>query len=263
MAKRFKTLDDQIEYLEKSKNIVFGDKEKAKIFLLENNYFNVVSSTKIFFCKAYNNGHLYESTKFDEWILRYTNDQNLSFIVFRYIALIEKKINSKLAYYVSEMIEDKYFTEKELSMVKDVINNSIRNGRKLPAYNFEETWVYITNFTFGGTHALIKKLRIMRDYRSDKGENFRLISDVISEVEKINSKLNIKKDIHYLIELRNFAGHNIPLNIFIMSGSTKNDRRKRINILKCVASESDSRESMSIFIDELQKAATKYIEIRG
>ena len=56
MAKPFKTLDEQVEYLEKNKLIAFDDKLSAKKFLLKNNYFNVVSTAKIILCTGYENG---------------------------------------------------------------------------------------------------------------------------------------------------------------------------------------------------------------
>ena len=40
--KPFKTLEEQIEIL-KSRNLKFEDEEKAKFYLLHNNYYNIIN----------------------------------------------------------------------------------------------------------------------------------------------------------------------------------------------------------------------------
>ncbi|GAB2025991.1 hypothetical protein OfM1_20640 [Lactovum odontotermitis] len=60
MAKPFKSLDEQIDYLEKTKAIIFSDKENAKVYLRDSNYFNVISCSKVRFAEKIENGcHVY------------------------------------------------------------------------------------------------------------------------------------------------------------------------------------------------------------
>jgi hypothetical protein len=125
------------------------------------------------------------------------------------------------------------------------------------------TWVYITNFTFGSTVYLLKKLLSMKNYRQRNKLNFRILNEYIRKILESNRKIKlIIKNLDYLVEFRNYTGHNIPLSIFITSGNTKNDRYKRIDLLKQVAIESDSRQSVQDYIENLQEAATKYVNIR-
>ena len=47
--KHFKSLDEQIDYLHNNKNIEFQDREVAKNILLDCNYYNLISCSKIKF----------------------------------------------------------------------------------------------------------------------------------------------------------------------------------------------------------------------
>ena len=45
--KAFKTLDEQIKYLSDKKGIIFENDRMAKDTLLDNNYYNVISASKL------------------------------------------------------------------------------------------------------------------------------------------------------------------------------------------------------------------------
>ena len=65
MGKPFKTIDQQIELLEK-RNLKFKDKEKAKEILLRNNYYNLINNFSKFMINGFNN---YEDNTYFENIL--------------------------------------------------------------------------------------------------------------------------------------------------------------------------------------------------
>lgn len=266
MGKPFKTLDEQVEILKNRKNVIIDNNNEAKYFLLDNNYYNVISSTKIFFSYDYchkQKKHKYNQTHFNDWVDYYIKEQNLSYIVFRYIGLIEKQINSRLAYIVSKMIEDNVLDPKELIIIKNSIMKTIRKDCVLPEYSFDETWVYITNFTFGNTGYLIKKLKGLIRYRKKNKLDHGTLGNYLKAILSVKSNiLMTASNLDYLIELRNYTGHNIPLNIFVTSGATKNDMRKRIYLLEQVAKESDSRQSVHTFIKDMKKATLKYVGFR-
>ena len=258
--KQFLTIEEQIHYLEKQKNISFFDKDFASTFLLKNNYYNVISAAKIFFCSGFNkeaNKHIYLPSTFDEWIDFYLSDQNISFLAFKHSCLMEKEINSKLAYYISKFIAEGLFNQKEKAMIKRFINTSRFSLKNKLNYDLHNTWVFITNFTFGETIHFIKQLRKLKRYRETNNLNFRELNDLINLITSLSNQ-----QLESLLELRNYNGHNIPLTVFLAHGNNTKLVKSRINILKKALNIDTLDETNQNFIRELEYSVLKYVELR-
>lgn len=61
--KEFKTIDEQIELL-KQRGLIINDEERAKKYLLSQNYYNLINGYAKFFPR--NNDHYTANTSFDE-----------------------------------------------------------------------------------------------------------------------------------------------------------------------------------------------------
>lgn len=105
MSKPFKSIDEQINLL-KSRGLTFSDENKAKSFLLCNNYYNVINYYSKFFIS--NNDQYIETTNFDEISQVYYFDKEIKAIFFKSILEIEKYLKSLISYYFSESHRENY-----------------------------------------------------------------------------------------------------------------------------------------------------------
>ncbi|MEG0684856.1 MAG: Abi family protein, partial [Coprobacillus sp.] len=97
--KPFKTIEEQFELL-KSRGIIFTDEEKAKRYLLNNNYYNIINCYAKFFM---NDKDIFmENTTFDEITQLHFFDKELKSVLFKYIIEAEKHLKSIIAYRFSE-----------------------------------------------------------------------------------------------------------------------------------------------------------------
>ncbi|SJZ65848.1 Abi-like protein [Pilibacter termitis] len=212
--KVFKSLEEQLEYLKENKKILFYDSTSAQNYLLLHNYYNVVSCGKVKFARSFTEKkHEYQEKNFSEWQEYYELDLRVSKKVISKILELEKEINSKLAYYLSEMIEYEQLTLGLKEEVKGILNKEISNGRK--DYDFQETWVYVTKSTFG---TVVKLLDIL-----DKDTQ-----------EKICPKSYNLKMIKELKNLRNNLFHLTPLNVYLTTNERTNHQNKlrRVQLLR-------------------------------
>lgn len=93
--KPFKTIDEQFELL-KLRGLQFSDENKAKHFLLNNNYYNVINCYAKFFMKE--DDRFISDTNFDEITQVHYFDKEIKSLFFKYIMEIEKHFKSILAY---------------------------------------------------------------------------------------------------------------------------------------------------------------------
>lgn len=105
MSKPFKSMDEQINLL-KSRGLTFSDEDKAKSYLLCNNYYNVINYYSKFFMT--NNDQYLEATNFDEISQVYYFDKEIKAIFFKSILEIEKYFKSLISYYFSESHRENY-----------------------------------------------------------------------------------------------------------------------------------------------------------
>jgi len=231
-VKAFKTIDEQIEYLQINKSMKVCDIELAYKFLLDNNYYNVVSCGKIKFAEMIECGKFkYGESRFVDWIQYFETDRRISEHLIINVLNFEQTINSRVAYYISELMETGTLNISECDAIKQIIQNSKNvDGIKFQCYSGCETWTYITKMMFGNMKNLIFWLLENKcDIYGEiiKGYPFLAIEDSTNEKKrtKIRARLN------EINNLRNKLFHFTPLNIYLVygknSGGTLNNNEKR------------------------------------
>lgn len=89
-----------------SRGIIFNDEKKAKEYLLNNNYYNVVNCFGKFFMNS--QGKYLEGTTFDEITLVHYFDKEIKSF-FKYIIEGEKHLRAIIAYRYSEFYRNQEY----------------------------------------------------------------------------------------------------------------------------------------------------------
>lgn len=222
--KPFKTIEEQFELL-RSRRLSFTDENKAKIFLLNNNYYNVINCYAKFFMTDDDN--FIEGTNFDEITQVHYFDKEIKSIFFKSIIDAEKHFKSILAYRFSEKFKDQKYAyliasnyndndilevTATISSLSKIINkhktkkdNSINHY--INKHNDVPFWILTNYMNFGQLLYFYKYLddslknKIAKDFSSFLADNL--------DVEKI--QLTPEDLISFLentLELRNVVAHN-------------------------------------------------------
>lgn len=248
MSKPFKTIDNQIKYLLETKNVQFSNIVEAKEYLLNNNYYNVISCGKIFFCTGIdcNKTHQYPNTNFDQWINKYELNSVYSKLLLLILLEIEKRINSRVAYYLSDMIEQKILTNDELGDLKNFIqtckDHPLTRDKKsqldkqfsFKSYALKETWRYIVKMSFGEIFRLIRFLKKCAENRQKNGAGHQIIYNYILEmVPYFENKPNqILEFLKTSVNLRNNLAHNTPIPVYVTVDRNLRAYNERIKNIK-------------------------------
>ncbi|MGX7112556.1 Abi family protein [Gemella cuniculi] len=225
--KPFKNLDEQLQILE-DRNLKFENKEKAKRYLLEYNYYNVVNAYSKFFINTDTNTY-YNNVYFENILEIHHFDKVIKTVIFEGIIEAERHFKSILAYcYCKHFKNDLYsYLDIKTYASKDIIkvsrqisnfantlnkykekinNNSIKHYYKV--HSVVPFWVLVDYLTLGEVTYFYSLL-------PDKIKN-----DVAKEMSKFvkdNLNTNSIKDVHFniiqkglenLTELRNITAHN-------------------------------------------------------
>ena len=98
MEKEFKTIDEQIELLQ-SRNLYIENENIARKFLLNNNYYYLINGYKdIFLNKNSKEEKFANGTTLEEIYSLYEFDRKIRIIFLEYILLVERKIDTYIAY---------------------------------------------------------------------------------------------------------------------------------------------------------------------
>ena len=225
--KVFRTIDDQVCYLKANKAVKVDDMDLMRNMLLDNNYYNLISCGKIKFARHSENGvHEYDESDFVEWIDYFEKDQEMSKHLIRNVLDFERKINSRVAYYIGELMETGLLTEREQEAIKHLIQSS-RNvdGINFKLYSQCETWKYVTKMMFSDMKKLVFWLLENKyDFyvKIVKGYPFLEVNDVgkSSRFNRVRGRLN------EINNLRNKLFHFTPLSIYLVYAK---DSRGRLN----------------------------------
>ena len=99
--KTFFTYDEQIEKLEKEKQLVISDPEFAKNTLQKLSYFSLIGGYKDLF-KHKPSGNYLHGVTFEEITSFYYFDEELRTLFLKYILHVERQLKSMLSYYFCE-----------------------------------------------------------------------------------------------------------------------------------------------------------------
>ncbi len=237
MEKIFKTIDEQIELLQ-SRNLHIEDKEIAKEILLNNNYYYLINGYKdLFLDKKSKTEIFHNGTTLEEIYSLYEFDRKIRIIFLEYILLIERKIDTYIAYEFSKNYGHKNYLIPEnfnnINKNKDLINKFLndinleishqyQNSNKmvvhyLDKYNYIPLWVLIRILSFG-------KVSKFFSFMKQKEQN------------SIAKKFNIRSEAlkTYLMNLgnvRNICAHDEKLYDIILTkriGITEYHRKLKL-----------------------------------
>ena len=164
--KPFKTIDEQIQLL-RNRNLIINDEERAKNYLLSNNYYNIINGYSKYFPR--DNENYINGTTFEEVARLYRFDKELKQAFFKAIIDIETHLKSIFAYHFAEKYQNKsyaylniecYDQSKILSAISTIarlsqiinrqqnyvntsINHYINNHNDIPI------WVLVNYLDFG------------------------------------------------------------------------------------------------------------------
>lgn len=168
MAKTFKSLDEQIEILQR-KGLIITDEAEARDILLRENYF-FLSGYRLLFMASSVNKLFLPGTTFEELYAMFQFDRHVRNIIFKNLLIIENNIKSITAYHLSASYgirEEEYLNPKNFlydrlhrKQVDDLLRKMKRqiriNGGQhqatihyLTKYGFVPLWIAVKVLSFG------------------------------------------------------------------------------------------------------------------
>ena len=217
MEKEFKTIDEQIELLQ-SRNLHIENENIARKILLNNNYYYLINGYKdLFLNKNSKEEKFVNGATLEEIYSLYEFDRKIRIIFLEYILLVERKIDTYIAYEFSKNYGHKNYLIPEnfnnsnknreliLKFINDInleISHQYKNSNKmiihyLDTYKYIPLWVLIRILSFG-------KVSKFYSFMKQKEQN------------NISRKFNIQSETLkiYLINLgnvRNICAHDEKL----------------------------------------------------
>lgn len=261
--KEFKTLDEQIDLL-KSRGLIIHDEDKAKRYLLTNNYYNIINGYSKPFMK---NGRYIPNTDFDKIAKLYFFDKEIKQTFFRAIISAEYHLKSIVSYRFAEEYKNSgrysyldinsYDQQKILSssyVISRLFNIIKSNANKnenpiehyVNKYNDVPIWVIAGYLNFSELEELIKN--------SPKKLQNKIAKDLVGFIVDNNKEfqgqfppeimMSFIKNIH---EVRNICAHNKRLLYF----KCRQDMRS-FGVLNSGLKQSEDRRSVYSVLLALQ-----------
>lgn len=228
MKKEFKSLDNQLALL-KARGLTINNEQKAKRYLLTNNYYSIINGYGKYFQNKPD--HYISGVSFDEVSSLYFFENEIKKAVFKAILQIEHHIKSIVAYRFAEMhpkqtyaylspasynqqqkrLIDAYSVISKFSIIlkrnitdkKSSIYHYIKNYHDVPI------WVMMEYLDFGGLYYFMNVLpdsllnKIAADFTpffNESNPNHKISIEFTPEI-----MLKFMKNIH---ETRNVCAHN-------------------------------------------------------
>lgn len=152
----------------------------------------------------------YNLSHFKDWGKYYKQDCSVSAHLMKNLLIFEKTINSRAAYYVSELMETGDLTVVEATSLKE----TIKGHQNRTKYDGERTWEHIARKTFGELRYIIKWLW--------KNKQKDILNNIFENYEFFDNHLMRKLD--EIVNLRNNIFHFRPLNIYLVYGIKAKNR---------------------------------------
>lgn len=239
MEKEFKTIDEQIELL-RTRNLHIENKQTAEEILLNNNYYYLINGYKDLFLNRKSETEIFcNGTTLEEIYSLYEFDRKIRIIFLEYILLIERRIDTYIAYEFSKnyghknylipknfnnISKNKELIDKFLNDINFEVFHQYKNSNKmvihyLNTYKYIPLWVLIRVLSFG-------KVSKFYSFMKQKEQN------------NIARKFNIQSETLkiYLINLgnvRNICAHDEKLyDIILKKRINMNDYHRKLNLIK-------------------------------
>ena len=272
-TKTFKTLDEQIDILQK-KGLKLEDVDSVKTILLRENYF-FISGYRHLFMQIDDNKSYIDGTTFRELYAMFLFDRQLRNIIFKNILIVENNLKSILSYVMSKnhgFKEHNYLNphnfvrdSRKSRQVNDLIRKMKRqisvNGKQHTAtahylinYGYIPLWVVVKVLSFG----IVGELYTILQYQDQKeiADSFGLeINEMVTYLPIVANYRNLcaHEDICYINRTQkeiNDTKFHQELYIPIIDGDYiygKNDLFALVIILKQLLDE----DNFSLFINEV------------
>ncbi len=270
-TKDFKTIDEQIELL-KSRNLIIPDVEKAKKYLLTQNYYNIINGYASYFPR---NGEVYTNgTTFDEITHLYIYEQEIKHSIFKAILCMENHLKAVFSYHFAHAYNNTpyaylniscYDPEKTLSVIPTItkitriltakqkhadssISHYMKNYKNVPI------WVLANYLEFGNVRYMLNASHISIQNAVAK-DMYSFIREHVNTDESFSPEIMLSF-IENINDVRNICAHNNRLlgyncrsdskywaPLHSIYGITKNDSRRSIFsvliLLRCFLSKTE------------------------
>lgn len=262
LLKKFEDLHSQLAILNK-RGVSIPNYQKAKQYLLTNNYYNIINGYSKYFMN--NQSNYIPGTTFDEITHLYFFDKEIKFAFFSAITEMENHIKSVLAYRFAKAYPDKpyayldincYDISKTLdlgwliSRLSKIINDNKKSNRNnsikhyVRIHNDVPIWVLVDYLDFGEINTLIKNLPvslqndIAKNMCSFVSENIHMTAPFTPEI-MISFTENIR-------QIRNICAHNNRL----LDSKCKSDAKYYYDLhsLYGISNNSQRNNAYSVFL---------------
>lgn len=232
----FKTINEQLQILS-SRGLNFNDKHKASLYLLTNNYFNIINGYSKYFQSSNDpeDDQYVEDANFDEVCNLYLFDKDIKQALFNSILHVEHHLKSILAYRFAETYPNKRYAyldlecynhdkkhrvnaletiskisrliETKIKYKDDVITHYVNKYDDIPI------WVLVDFLDFGTLGLVIKSLptniqnKIAKDLNNFIYENEALSSLHSQKIQTFTPEM-LNSFIKNIREIRNICAHN-------------------------------------------------------
>jgi abortive infection bacteriophage resistance protein len=150
--KTFYTYDEQIEKLEKEKQLIISDPEFAKTTLQKLSYFSLIGGYKDLF-KHKPSGNYLHGVTFEEITAFYYFDEELRTLFLKYILHVERQLKSMLSYYFCQ----KYGEQQTAYLTAGNFNYTRKNQYKINRLitTLSKTIALPSNYSYITHHATV------------------------------------------------------------------------------------------------------------
>lgn len=194
MVKVFYTYQQQLDKLEKEKDLIIPDKNYAENKLKEISYYSLIGGYKQPF-KHLPSGKYLRGVTFEEIVNLYYFDEEMRLLFLKYILHIERQIKSLLSYHFCEKYGDNQSQYLNVNCYNNTPNNAIGVSRlitclqkaiTLPSnypyivhhvnsYGNVPLWVAMNAITFGNVAAMYQY--VTTDVRTKVSQNYSKVSE--------------------------------------------------------------------------------------
>ncbi|RZI48555.1 Abi family protein [Lactococcus kimchii] len=275
--KEFKSFDEQLRIL-RDRGLIVADDEKAKRFLEQENYYNVINGYKDLFLEKDANGRPIEpetskaGTDFKELRNLYLFDRELRSILLKNLLIFENSIKTQISYEfsnayleLSNYIDDPKSVMKQISMLTKIISDRVDKEPSIKHYvevhGEVPLWVLMNYLTIGNVSYLFGilteslKNRIAKfyseKYKVQYGESLQISSSDLSAIIKMTNIVRNKcahEERVYNSNLKNIRSANI-VNHFRLAEVDNKKLFLSIVMMKAVL----DKAQFSTFYSEIKK----------
>ena len=238
-SKKYKkplTIEQQVDYLEKSKRVVYKEisKEESGEFLYTHNYINVISPFNYHFAKKDDKGnviknkshcHIYESeVDFVQYMNRYCNERTLYPSLYTALSIFESTFNSILSYEVINHYDLR--NEKNIELfIQELMQNTLNlrsvsfsekqhmlrtiNSFPNSIDKYDSVFIFFDRLSFSELATIYKSINNKISYKIFEAMTSELLNLGYTKKRDFDNSLTT------LIQIRNCIMHSNSLTILI------------------------------------------------